>query len=165
MAWRRVQCRIEDNVKSTTLHVQQTMEQQKRAKTLWLGSWFALFPTIPSGRVPARCSLVGIPFCGSNAVGTIVSRDVVVKSEMRELVPPIMNEKATSIVARLGDPVVVPYVAYANPKPVYRGSTVTDLQIHQTNYTTRSISIVEMQRKWQSNTKNCLALIRISSTK
>ncbi|XP_036322338.1 uncharacterized protein LOC118736352 [Rhagoletis pomonella] len=84
------------------------------------GTWFALFPTIPSGRVPARCSLVGIPLCGSNAVDTIVSRDVVVKSEMRELVPPIMNEKATSIVARLGDPVVVPYVAYANPKPVYR---------------------------------------------
>lgn len=41
-------------------------------------------------------------------------------TEMRELVPPIMNEKATSVVARLGDPVVVPCVAYANPKPVYR---------------------------------------------
>lgn len=40
--------------------------------------------------------------------------------EMRELVPPIMNEKVVSITARMGDPVVVPCVAYANPKPVYR---------------------------------------------
>ena len=39
---------------------------------------------------------------------------------MRELVPPIMNEKVVSITARVGDPVVVPCVAYANPKPVYR---------------------------------------------
>ncbi|XP_020714029.1 Down syndrome cell adhesion molecule-like protein Dscam2 [Ceratitis capitata] len=44
-------------------------------------------------------------------------------TEMRELVPPIMNEKTTSVVARLGDPVVVPCVAYANPKPVYRWHT------------------------------------------
>uniref|UniRef100_A0A1I8PU60 Ig-like domain-containing protein n=2 Tax=Stomoxys calcitrans TaxID=35570 RepID=A0A1I8PU60_STOCA len=44
-------------------------------------------------------------------------------TEMRELVPPIMNEKVVSITARMGDPVVVPCVAYANPKPVYRWHT------------------------------------------
>ena len=41
-------------------------------------------------------------------------------TEMRENVPPIMNEKVLTLMIRLGDPVVVPCVAYANPKPTYR---------------------------------------------
>ncbi|XP_050319626.1 uncharacterized protein LOC126752696 isoform X2 [Bactrocera neohumeralis] len=83
-------------------------------------------------------------------------------TEMRELVPPIMNEKATSVVARLGDPIVVPC---ANPKPVYRGGTATNLQIHRAKHTTRTVSFAEVQRQWQSNTENWLALGWISATK
>lgn len=40
--------------------------------------------------------------------------------EMRELVPPIMNDKKIAIMARVGDPLVLPCIAYANPKPTYR---------------------------------------------
>ncbi|XP_070065018.1 cell adhesion molecule Dscam2-like isoform X1 [Drosophila virilis] len=44
-------------------------------------------------------------------------------TEMRELVPPIMNDKTMSILARVGDPLVLACVAYANPKPTYRWHT------------------------------------------
>lgn len=40
--------------------------------------------------------------------------------EIQELVPPIMNEKKISLLARVGDPLVLACVAYANPKPTYR---------------------------------------------
>lgn len=37
--------------------------------------------------------------------------------EIRELVPPIINDKRVSLVARAGDPLVLACIAYANPKP------------------------------------------------
>ncbi|XP_030383245.1 Down syndrome cell adhesion molecule-like protein Dscam2 [Scaptodrosophila lebanonensis] len=44
-------------------------------------------------------------------------------TEMRELVPPIINEKTLLVLARSGDPLAIPCVAYANPKPVYKWHT------------------------------------------
>lgn len=40
--------------------------------------------------------------------------------EIRELVPPIINDKRVSLVARAGDPLVLACIAYANPKPTCR---------------------------------------------
>lgn len=39
---------------------------------------------------------------------------------MKEPVPPIMNDKIKYITVRLKESVVIPCVAYANPKPIYR---------------------------------------------
>lgn len=41
-------------------------------------------------------------------------------TEMRETVPPIMNEKQRQFTVRLDDTIVIPCIAYANPIPVYR---------------------------------------------
>ncbi|GLG93725.1 Uncharacterized protein GBIM_01082 [Gryllus bimaculatus] len=41
-------------------------------------------------------------------------------TNIRGTVPPILNEKLVSVTARLDDTVVVPCVAYANPRPHYR---------------------------------------------
>ncbi|KAL7034690.1 hypothetical protein ACKWTF_008060 [Chironomus riparius] len=50
----------------------------------------------------------------SNSVGRIQL------TEMKEPVPPIMNDKIKYITVRLKESVVIPCVAYANPKPIYR---------------------------------------------
>lgn len=41
-------------------------------------------------------------------------------AEMREPVPPIMNEKNIQITVKLDEPVIIPCVAYANPRPQFR---------------------------------------------
>lgn len=41
-------------------------------------------------------------------------------AEMREPVPPIMNEKTVQITVKLDEPVIIPCVAYANPRPQFR---------------------------------------------
>lgn len=41
-------------------------------------------------------------------------------AEMKEPVPPIMNDKIKYITIRLEESVVIPCVAYANPRPVFR---------------------------------------------
>lgn len=40
--------------------------------------------------------------------------------EMKENVPPIMNEKIKYLTVRLEESIVIPCVAYANPRPIYR---------------------------------------------
>lgn len=40
--------------------------------------------------------------------------------EMKESVPPIMNDKIRYVTVKIKDSVVIPCVAYANPKPIYR---------------------------------------------
>ncbi|XP_026843877.1 Down syndrome cell adhesion molecule-like protein Dscam2 [Drosophila persimilis] len=52
-----------------------------------------------------------------------MAENTCIMAEMRELVPPIMNEKTTKLMIRAGDPLVVACVAYANPKPTYRWHT------------------------------------------
>jgi hypothetical protein len=41
-------------------------------------------------------------------------------TEMKESVPPIMNDKIKYVNVRMEDPLVLPCVAYANPRPIYR---------------------------------------------
>ncbi|XP_068157668.1 cell adhesion molecule Dscam1-like isoform X2 [Drosophila tropicalis] len=56
---------------------------------------------------------------------SVVSRNAgeIQLTEFRDRVPPIMNEKSSQFFTRLGDPVVVPCIAYANPKPTFRWFT------------------------------------------
>ncbi|KAH8378332.1 hypothetical protein KR093_010752 [Drosophila rubida] len=51
------------------------------------------------------------------------------EGEMRELVPPIMNDKTVTLTSRVGDPLVLACVAYANPKPTYSTSGFPKTQI------------------------------------
>lgn len=41
-------------------------------------------------------------------------------TEMKEPVPPIMNDKIKYITIRMEESVVIPCVAYANPRPIFR---------------------------------------------
>lgn len=41
-------------------------------------------------------------------------------SDMREPVPPIMNDKLVQLTVRIDDVLVLPCVAYASPRPTYR---------------------------------------------
>ncbi|XP_070135044.1 cell adhesion molecule Dscam2-like [Drosophila bipectinata] len=59
---------------------------------------------------------------------TLVSKNAgkIQLTEIRELVPPIINEKILKVRIRLGDPLVVACDAYANPKPIYRWHTIRE---------------------------------------
>lgn len=39
---------------------------------------------------------------------------------MREPVPPILNQKSIQMTTKLGETLIIPCVAYANPRPTYR---------------------------------------------
>lgn len=42
-----------------------------------------------------------------------------IRTEMREPVPPIMNDKIIQLTSRLDESLVIPCVAYASPRPTY----------------------------------------------
>lgn len=44
------------------------------------------------------------------------------RTEMREPVPPIMNDKIIQLTSRVDEALVIPCVAYASPRPEYRWS-------------------------------------------
>lgn len=49
-----------------------------------------------------------------------ISYEIFIDSGMREPVPPILNQKSIQMTTKLGETLIIPCVAYANPRSNYR---------------------------------------------